>query len=369
MIHEEKTKVPDGHCGARLAELPAWAQDLPIPAEIHAFPAPPPQQIEKLPETPPPPQINKPAETPPPSISIGVMPDVLNPPKLDLTADGQQPARSWWSTGTLYGGAGGAYLVPYFSSNPAFFTTGTSGGRTVNTQQNFGTHGDGAATVFLGYTLDSGLGIQGNWLSFFNGTNSHSATLDGTTSLFDAGGNSLGTPSKGSSANATSELNILMFNFEITQKWVFGDCLWLRLGGGVAYAHFDQNYQLHVSDIVNGSSAVNAGHGFTGWGPTVSFEIHRRLFDSGFGLYGTARGSLLFGWADQNYQLTSANPLVAQTLGSSSSSGSCRSARWNWGRVGTLLGSLRVYGRWRDGADLGQRRQCGPGGQSRRQLG
>jgi hypothetical protein len=294
--------------------LPAWAQIQPMPDPTQApFPTP----IE----------AGKPAETPPPTVNgAGIAPTEIMPPvnvdSCPAANCGEQPQRPSYWAGVFAGGGGGAYLFPYFSSNPAFFTSSTPGGHTVNGQNNFSTTGNGAPTAFASYTLTSGLGIQSNWLSF-HGNNSTSATLDGATSLSDAGGNALSTPSKGSVASANSELNILMVNLEITQKWVFGNCLWLRIGGGVEYAHVDQNYQLSVLDKVNGNSLVNANHGYTGWGPTVSFEIHRGLFDTEFGrfgVYGTARGSLLFGTQDQNYQVTSANPAVAQTLGSTNSS-------------------------------------------------
>ena len=173
--------------------------------------------------------------------------------------------------------------------------------------------------------LDSGLGIRGNWLNFHAGTNRRATLrLDGATSLNDAGGTSIGTPSAGSTANTSSSMDLTVVDLEITQKWVCG-CWWLQVGGGARYASLRQTCNLSVVDAVNGNSSSAAEHAFTGFGPTISFEAHRKIFESNdygvFGLYGTARGSLLFGSTTQNYTLTTANPFVAAAAASSTSTG------------------------------------------------
>jgi len=285
-----------------------------------------------------------PAESPPP----GFFPEIIAPGggiPGGISGDAcrgccDQQENSWWS-GTFGAGAGGAYLFPYFSSNPAFFTSTAVGARTVNNQQNFGTTGNGAPVAFISYTLDSGLGIQSNYFSFHN-SNSQNATFNGAASLTDPAGTLFGTPANKAFANAYSELNMLVINLELTQKWVFGNCMWMRIGAGVEYAHIDQNYALNLFNGGTGNTASTINHGFTGWGPTISLEIHRRLGDTDFGVYGTARGTLLFGSVDQNYQFISTN---APVQGSSNSNLVMPVGELELGvEWGHCWGRLRVYG-------------------------
>ena len=246
----------------------------------------------------------QPAEGPPPTIKNSIMPEVGNPIIVDAVGSGccdQQ--RGFWS-GTWASGIGAYYLVPFFSGNPSYFTQSTAGGKTTTSQHNFGYEDGGAPTAFLSYTLDSGLGIRGNYFSFHS-SNAQTATgFNPGTSLFDSSGNFLSTPSKGALATADSELGLMVIDLEITQKWVFG-CWWLQAGGGARYAHINQSYSLALADKVGGNALSTDNHDFNGFGPTISFEVHRKLFDSDFGIYSSVRGTLLFGSTSENLQVNS----------------------------------------------------------------
>src|SRR5205809_505743 len=123
--------------------VPARAQ---APQFPNTTPLPPPQPLSRPAESPPPalnditpPSFN--ALTPPPfkgltppptvgGINHGVFPDIIaRGGGADACCNGDRQRSSW--SGTWSAGAGGGYLVPFFGSNPAYFTN--AAGR--NTQQ------------------------------------------------------------------------------------------------------------------------------------------------------------------------------------------------------------------------------------------
>ena len=167
-----------------------------------------------------------------------------------------------------------------------------------------------------------------------------------------------------------------VIDVEITQRWVFGSTWWMQLGGGLRYAHVNQTYSLSVADAVNGNSSSNASDGFTGYGPTVSFEFHRRVWDTDFGslgLYSTLRGSLLFTTSHDNYSVVSSNALVTPISASGGSNtlvpiGEAElGGEWIycWGRF-KFSGQLGVTGQfWGGGGNASQGANLNnPGNQS-----
>ena len=322
---------------------------LPASAQV-----PPPQVMPAAQQIPQPIQGNQPQESPPPTTN-GVFPAVVVPGPVPQSGEAccnnnnianNDQHHSFWS-GTWSVGGGAYYLFPFFSSNPAYFTTTTPGGRTTNSQHDFNNQGNGAPLAFLSYTFENGIGIQGRWFRY-EGSTSTSGNLDGNTGISDGSGNSLGTPGAGSHIDVNSQLKLNVIDLELTQKWVFG-CWWLQATGGVRYAYIYEGYQMNVTDPVNGNASSSSSHTFNGFGPTISFEVHRRLWDSAFGVYGSARGSLLFGTLSENFQITS--PLVANAAGSNNSTSIIpvgeveMGGEWShcWGRV-RIFGQLGVVG-------------------------
>jgi hypothetical protein len=62
---------------------------------------------------------------------------------------------------------------------------------------------------------------------------------------------------------------------------------------GLRLLRIDQAYDAY------GQSALLSGHSFDGVGPTLAVETRRFLGSSGLALYGSARGSVVFGSANQ----------------------------------------------------------------------
>ena len=127
----------------------------------------------------------------------------------------------------------------------------------------------------------------------------------------------------------------------------------------LAYVHMSQSYTLNVNDPVNGTFFSNGSHDFNGFGPTVAFEGHYRFGNSDFGLYGSTRGTLLFGSNAQNYFATTPMTSLA---GSSSAAGILPvgeleiGGEWShcWGRF-RLSAQLGVIGQiWFNGGNAAQ---------------
>ena len=68
----------------------------------------------------------------------------------------------------------------------------------------------------------------------------------------------------------------------------------MLLAGGLRLASLDQTYNAYTHGEALLSSSV-----FSGIGPTLGLEARRNLGGTGISLYGSARGSILFGSAHQ----------------------------------------------------------------------
>ena len=212
------------------------------------------------------------------------------------------------NVGNLFGGCGcdtgplnitvggGVYWVqPFFGSNPAFFTrTGTH-----TTQNDYVQHMTVAPTGFIAWQFAPDWAVKFRWWQI--DTNGSQSAGGGTT-VSDAGGTTTGIPTSArSTIGANSELYMSVYNLEIAKKWIVNPSTWFELSGGVAYVHMSQSGQVNIYDPVLGNSFSDSNHNFNGFGPTMAFEGHYKLGCSDFGLYGSARGSLLFGSSVQNY--------------------------------------------------------------------
>jgi len=97
----------------------------------------------------------------------------------------------------------------------------------------------------------------------------------------------------------SNKIRLNVADFEVTQAVDAGK--WLLLtGGGVRWGRIIQDYQALDLQYINNvpfpiRKVAKSTNSFDGFGPTVSLEIRRPLGDSGFALYGSARGAVLFG--------------------------------------------------------------------------
>ncbi len=204
---------------------------------------------------------------------------------------------------------GGVYVIqPFFSTNPAFSTKRIVGTSLANRQYDIGQQVNVAPLAFIGYNFGNNFGIRARWFDFQG--NGHNGTTLGTgesvltpTGTFVAG-------SPGSTVSANSSLHLQVYDLEFT--YLQGDPNWsLLYSAGVRYALTSQNYQLNVADSSTGAlNTFNAYHNFGGIGPTLALEGRHQLGNTPFALYGSGRGSILFGAASQN---SSANTPSADT--------------------------------------------------------
>ncbi len=230
---------------------------------------------------------------------------------------------SWFEpfgdTGRFYASVGFYLIQPNFETNPAFGISRTVGTQTTSVQTDF-TYGlDGAPMVEFGFFTPNGYGGRVRYFEFargaaFYGLGNPIAGENGTATITSAYPQGLGFASNlnGSTQaayNFSSDLNVMTWDFEATKLW---SCNGLEMIGaaGVRYAHLAQNYRASSP-----STIIDSGHNFNGAGPTIAFDATQRLGNSPLALYGKARGSVLFGSANNNsYRLT------PETFNSASSS-------------------------------------------------
>jgi hypothetical protein len=205
--------------------------------------------------------------------------------------------------------AGAAYLRPHWKANPAFQTAvpDPATGNAVLRQQDFPDDGQIAPRVTLAYTLPNGPGLRARWWGFAQdarlsaggdeaGVLAPVATVT-TAAPLGVSLSSLLLPFPGPfAATATSSLRLDVWDLEAFDAARWDDWA-LTYGGGVRYAHLSQHYDAALIDATTGDpvASLRSGHNMNGYGPTGAVEVRRTLGNTGIALFGSARGSLLFG--------------------------------------------------------------------------
>jgi hypothetical protein len=218
------------------------------------------------------------------------------------------------------GGAGFYLLKPFFSANPAFFTSQTTTpppGTSATTQSNvtdFGWNITVAPRVWLGYMLNDCWMIRGQYWHFDN--TSQSITLshgvDDPTTLSTVG--TVGalpftsTPLSAGSPPDTivlgSKLSFNVADIEAVRCGTYG-CWDLQGSVGARYVDLSQDYNatltnpgdtgLGIAARTNQQSEHSVFHGF---GPVVAGRASYPI-GGGFSCYGSGRGSVVYGTASQ----------------------------------------------------------------------
>jgi hypothetical protein len=208
----------------------------------------------------------------------------------------QRPAATWHAGGDLL------FLRPQFSSNPAFSVAQVDGGTYANIVDRELEFDCGASPrVWLGCDSPAGVGVRAAFWYFDQAAGREDATIsDGgfsSLALPPVGPTQLATGERGTTANVGAGLRMYALDLEITKTASPGD--WdLLVSGGLRYASIDQTYRARIrdaNDVLRGS--IDYAHGLQGIGPTLSIQAHRCLA-WGAGLFGLARGSVLFGTGD-----------------------------------------------------------------------
>jgi hypothetical protein len=231
----------------------------------------------------------------------------------------------------FYGGGAFYYLKPYLQNNTAAVITVAPGTpNSLVTQESFNWHFQPAAAFWLGWTSQSGVGVQARYF-FFNqssGTSlfSNSITPGPATQTtitpplgnflpLSTGGTSFGSP--GTLLNSgfgtdnlafSSNLNINAVDIEATYSWHGNG--WSLLGsGGGRYLSLNQDYQARLVNNGGGSSlsevqGLSSVRNFRGGGLVAGLLGNADLGRTGFSLFGSIRGSCVVGSTNEHVAYT-----------------------------------------------------------------
>jgi hypothetical protein len=250
-------------------------------------------------------------------------PPVYNPPSspvYNAPSPAVNNSQNEFTIGGWLAGASVYYLVPKWSSNPAYSTLNNNANTNVTTgaEQDFTMNGGFAPLVYLGFMSDAGIGIRARWWQFSESSSttvSQAATTANpppTSTVFSDYPLGLGFGSP--VANGYS--NVMEFDSSLTIDVADVELIWdvrgggwsMLFGAGLRYAHINQNYNATWTSSVSPAdptqdayiTTVQSGHNFDGLGPVVSLEGRYPLGRSGFAILANARGALLFGSGTQS---------------------------------------------------------------------
>jgi Legionella pneumophila major outer membrane protein precursor len=202
------------------------------------------------------------------------------------------------------GGGDLLFLKPHWENNTAL-AVGTIGATDTFFNLDFNYDFETAYSLWAGYRGGSGFGLRGRYFEF-----NHSSSLAfapgadqfvstaAPLSLVLTGG-------VGNTFDVASDLELHTVDFEGSQ--VVSVCgFTIDASAGVRYFRMEQHYDaVESSGVFTG--ALRSRHDFEGVGPVLALEVRRDVGDTGFSLYGTARGSVLFGDAKQVVDLEARN--------------------------------------------------------------
>ncbi|MBL8796694.1 MAG: hypothetical protein JNM56_22520 [Planctomycetia bacterium] len=207
------------------------------------------------------------------------------------------------STGGIVGGFEALWLRPVNSEGvaPLFDTVidlvnTLAAGAVVINEPEFSY--EPAWRLWLGYQFDNGFGVRARYFQF-----DHNASASSDLSGVLGGAPPL-TLSYG--------LETHVFDLELTDTIRVADKWDLLLSAGYRYVEYRENNTATITDGVN---AISLGLGFESqsYGMTIGGEL-RRALGQRFALFGSARGSVLFGKEDQIINVGLTVPPIAGTI-------------------------------------------------------
>jgi hypothetical protein len=212
----------------------------------------------------------------------------------------------------LISGVGLYILQPYFSNNQAFIIEATAGrtsttpGNRTDTHVDISHHMEVAPLIWLGYMADNGLGVRARWWYFREGSDQSvtAPTGEGAPQIqvFSAAplGLALGSLQQGQTIAAmevTSKLELQAADLEALDEINAGPWNFL-LAGGLRIAQINQTY--NAFSPLQGMTTLLSSQSFQGVGPTLALEARRPVGIMGLTVFGSARGSVVFGSAHQS---------------------------------------------------------------------
>jgi hypothetical protein len=172
-----------------------------------------------------------------------------------------------------------------------------------------------APQLWVGYVSDSGLGVRGRWWQFEQGysqgvvnpvaTDTTTSTTISSATPLGLGVTSFSNTNLADPIAITSRLTISVWDMEATEDVQLGG-LNLTFAGGLRYVHLAERYNVYrnrtgtevfaggSTTLLQDSDTLESGHSFNGLGPTLAMDA-RRDIGGGWSLFGTMRGSAVFG--------------------------------------------------------------------------
>lgn len=197
----------------------------------------------------------------------------------------------------LYGGVELLWIKPHFEDESAFVIDGSLLDQIVS----FNYDHEVSPRFWLGYIGCGGLGARLRYWDYDNVfTTSALATLDVEAFAFSDGGvlqrRLDGDP--GDTIFARHDLELQTLDAEATQYFELWNMLFMG-SLGLRYTRVEQQYQVLFTSPLGVQEELLHDHNFEGIGPTTGIEVWRPFGGAGLSLYGSLRGSILFGEVDQ----------------------------------------------------------------------
>jgi hypothetical protein len=193
----------------------------------------------------------------------------------------------------------GIYLLqPTFQSDPAVIVS--NAGAPLTAQRDFNRHMIASPAVWLTIINERGWGLRTRYYdvsqrSTLNVASGPDESLSPASPVAGVQAPVFGT------ASAIGALNIDSWDLEVV--CAFERARWcLLLGGGIRYAHVNQDYIATIADLGGVQTLATAHHNLNGVGPTFSLQGRRPLWHGCcLSCYGDLHASILFGSAEDNY--------------------------------------------------------------------
>lgn len=206
--------------------------------------------------------------------------------------------------GGCFGGFELAFLRPRFSENTAMVIDPLPDDNIVRP---FEYDFEASPRIWAGWLNECGLGAQVRYWHFDAEADTESFSPTPADPLanvwvFGAGGNVSRNAfaGVGETLTVSHDMEIDAIDLEAVQRMQWRrTILYGSLGG--RYARIEQHFlarAITAAGVID--EMVDHDHSFEGFGPTAGLLIIQPVFDSGFGLYGNLRGSILFGEQKQS---------------------------------------------------------------------
>lgn len=238
-------------------------------------------------------------------------PEIAAPAVADAGCECCPPGR-----GGLIGGVGVYIMQPYFESNLAYnvIVQNTNPQAQVVSRVDVHPHMEVAPLMWLGYMNECGLGGRARYWYFRQGTSEtlslppnaggplftfSSATPLGLQTFGDTVSDMFGP--EATSFNITTKLEVQVADLEAMQDIQAGRFDFL-LSGGLRLVRIDQSYNAFDAQSTSPLElrSLLSSYRFQGAGPVCAVEARRPLGGQSLALFGSARGAMVFGAAQQD---------------------------------------------------------------------